>query len=131
MKKSMDKVVHFEIPADDLDRAKMFYASTFGWGLQDVPEMSYVMAQTSESDEKGMPKVLGTINGGMAKRGGNLMVPSFSINVESIDASIEKIKAAGGSVVKEKTAIGAMGFMAYFKDSEGNVLSLWQNAPAA
>jgi len=124
----MDKVVHFEIPADDLERAKKFYSETFGWGLQDMPEMNYVIARSVESDEKGMPKVAGAINGGMAKRGGNLTAPSFAINVDNIDESVEKVKSAGGTILKEKTAIGTMGFIAYFKDTEGNVLSLWQNA---
>lgn len=124
----MDKVVHFEIPADDLARAKKFYSETFGWQLQDVPDMSYVMARTTETDEKWMPKEPGAINGGMAQRGGSLTAPSFAMDVKNIEEAIEKVKAAGGTIVKGKTSVGSMGFIAYFKDTEGNVLSLWQNA---
>ncbi len=124
----MDKVVHFEIPADDLNRAKKFYGETFDWQLEDMPEMSYVIARSVETDEKHMPKESGAINGGMAKRGGNLMAPSFAISVASIEDAIEKIKRGGGIITKEKTPVGSMGFIAYFKDTEGNVLSLWQNA---
>ena len=80
----MDKVVHFEVPADDLERAKKFYASTFGWQLQDMPDMGYVIARTVETDEKFMPKESGAINGGMAKRGGSLTAPSFAIDVKNM-----------------------------------------------
>ena len=124
----MDKVVHFEVPVDDLERAKKFYSETFGWQLQDMPEMNYVIARSVETDEKFMPKVAGAINGGMAKRGGNLTVPSFAIDVANIEESIEKVKRGGGTILKAKTPVGTMGFVAYFKDSEGNVLSLWQTA---
>ncbi len=121
--------MHFELPTDDLARAKKFYADTFGWQLTDVPEMSYVMAVSTEVDQKTrMPKTSGAINGGMMKRSGMVNAPSFAINVESIDEAVKKIKAAGGMVMKEKVPVGTMGFIAYFKDTEGNVLSVWQNA---
>lgn len=124
----MNKVVHFEIPADNLDRAKKFYQNTFGWQLQDVPDMSYTMVRTTETDEKWMPKKPGAINGGMLKRNASVPVPSFAIDVENLDEAIGKVKKAGGVIVKGKTSVGPMGFIAYFKDTEGNVLSLWQNA---
>jgi len=124
----MNKVVHFEIPADDLTRAKKFYQETFGWQLQDVPDMSYVMARTTETDEKWMPKEPGAINGGMMKRNDIVPVPSFAIDVPNLEEAIEKVKQSGGTIVKGKTSVGSMGFIAYFKDTEGNVLSLWQNA---
>lgn len=124
----MNKVVHFEIPADDLARAKKFYQDTFGWQLQDVPDMNYTMARTTETDEKWMPKEPGAINGGMLKRNDAVSAPSFAIDVENLDEAIEKVKKAGGVIVKGKTSVGPMGFIAYFKDTEGNILSLWQNA---
>ena len=46
----MGKVVHFEIPADDLPRAKKFYSTVFGWSTSEMPEMEYVMLGTAESD---------------------------------------------------------------------------------
>ena len=122
----MNKVVHFEIPADDLARAKEFYGSTFGWQLKDEPEMDYVMAITVKTGDKG-PEEPGAINGGIPNRNGIVKVPSFAIDVDDIDEALEKIKAAGGEVVREKTSVGEMGSIAYFKDTEGNLLSLWQN----
>lgn len=124
----MDKVVHFEVPAEDLARAKKFYQETFGWQLQDMPDMNYILARTVETDDKWMPKEVGAINGGMMKRNDIVTGPSFSIDVKNIDEAMAKVKAAGGSVIKDKTSVGSMGFVAYFKDTEGNVLSLWQNA---
>ncbi len=125
----MDSVVHFEIPADDLPRAKKFYRETFGWHVEEMPTMNYVMATTTEVDkEKHMPKTPGAINGGMLTRSNTVPAPSLAINVKDLDAAVEKVKSAGGSIVKGKVAVGNMGFIAYFKDTEGNVLSLWQNA---
>ena len=54
----MDKVVHFEIPFDDKKRAMKFYADAFDWKLTDMPEMSYVVAQTAPIDEQQMPREL-------------------------------------------------------------------------
>jgi predicted enzyme related to lactoylglutathione lyase len=123
----MGKVVHFEIPADDLPRAKKFYSTIFGRSMSEVPEMEYVMLGTAESDENGMPKQPGAINGGMMKRQDPLRHPVVTIDVESIDDALAEVKKNGGQVVREKLAVGDMGFTAYFRDSEGNVIGLWQN----
>lgn len=66
----MNRVVHFEIPADDMERAKKFYSENFGWKLTQLgPEMgSYVLVQTGPTDEKGMPQDRAFINGGLMKR---------------------------------------------------------------
>jgi len=124
--KKMSKVVHFEIPAGDLERAKKFYQDAFGWQLDDQPGMEYVLAKTVETDEKMMPKEAGGINGGMMKRNDMVKSPSFAINVENIDEAMRDVKMAGGTVLSAKMPVGEMGLMAYFKDSEDNVLSLWQ-----
>jgi len=125
----MDKVVHFEIPADDLNRAKGFYKKTFGWEIRDIPEMGYTLIHTTEVDmKKQMPKEPGAINGGMYKRDQSMPHPQVFMDVKDIDASLLKIKESGGVVVREKTPVGEMGFVANFKDSEGNILGLWQNA---
>lgn len=123
----MGKVVHFEIPADDLTRAKKFYSTVFGWATSEMPEMEYVMLGTAESDENGMPKEPGAINGGMMKRQDPLRHPVVTIDVENIDDALASVKKNGGQVVREKLAVGDMGFTAYFRDSEGNVIGLWQN----
>jgi uncharacterized protein len=76
----MNKVVHFEIPTDDHDRAKQFYSSVFGWGLQDMPagDDVYTFAMTAPVDENYMHKEKGAINGGMFKREAPLSTPVTS-----------------------------------------------------
>lgn len=125
----MDKVVHFEIPTDDLARAKEFYGSTFGWQLQTMDDMEYTIAMTTSVDEKTqMPTEPGAINGGMMKRSADTPSPVLTIGVDSIDDSMKKIESAGGSIVQPRTEIPDMGAFGYFKDPEGNVLGLWETA---
>src|SRR5687768_8592586 len=125
----MDKVVHFEIPVDDLARAKKFYSTIFGWELQDMsmPDGTYTMARTVPVDEKHMPKEPGAINGGIFKRSAEVRSPVVAIDVSSVDEYLQKVTAQGGSVVMPKMEIQGMGFYAYVKDPEGNVIGLWQN----
>jgi len=122
----MDKIVHFEIPAVNLKRAKKFYVNAFGWQMNDVPEMNYVIVRTTESGKNGMPRKPGSINGGMMKRSKIVNAPVVTIDVYNIDASMKKLKKLGGKVVIGKQSIGKMGYIAYFKDTEGNILGLWQ-----
>lgn len=126
----MRKVVHFEIPAKDLERAKKFY-SIFEWQLQDWPMpdgSTYVGARTVETDDTTyQPKESGAINGGIVLRDQYSTTPSVTINVPSIDEYQEKVKMAGGSVIKPKELIGGMGYYAYVNDTEGNLLGLWED----
>ena len=94
--------------------------------MQDMPEMGYVITRTVETDEKFMPKTVGAINGGMMKWNQIVTGPSLAINVKSVDEAVEKIKTAGGTIIQENMPVGTMGFIAYFKDPEGNVLSVWE-----
>ena len=128
----MSKVVHFEIPADDLDRAKNFYGSIFGWELQTVPMDGgeYTSVKTTDVDEQTqLPTEPGAINGGMFQRAEQLTSPVITIDVDGIDDALKKIEAEGGSTVTPRTAIPGMGAFAYFKDPEGNVLGLWEVTP--
>lgn len=68
----------------------------------------------------------GAINGGMLKRQGELKSPIITIGVGDIDASLDKVRQSGGAVVKEKFKVGEMGWSAYVKDTEGNVVGVWQ-----
>jgi uncharacterized protein len=121
------RVVHFEIPFEDRERGSAFYADAFGWQLNSLPEMGYVLATTGPSDQ-GPPSEPGFINGGMLERGAPVGGPVLVIDVEDIDAALEKIEKLGGTTVSTKQAVGEMGFSAYFNDSEGNLMGLWQNA---
>lgn len=127
----MDKVQHFEIPADDITRARGFYEDVFGWKTVDWPMpdgSSYIGLHTGPTDEKNMPEEPSFINGGMFKRGGNFAARGVVITpvVENIDATIKKVRSAGGRIIAEPKTIPEMGIYAYIEDSEGNVIGLWQ-----
>jgi uncharacterized protein len=125
----MDKVVHFEVPADDVSRAKEFYGSIFGWQLQDTEGMDYTIAMTTPVDQQTqLPTEAGAINGGVMKRTADTPTPVITIGVDAIDDALKQVEAGGGSVVQPRTEIPGMGAFAYFKDTEGNVLGLWENA---
>lgn len=127
----MNKVVHFEIPTDDHPRAKRFYADVFGWEVHDMPvgDDVYTMATTSPVDEQYRHTENGAINGGMFKRNPGLPVnnPVITIGVDSIDEHVPRIEAAGGVLVVPKGEVPEMGYYAYFKDTEGNLMGLWEN----
>jgi predicted enzyme related to lactoylglutathione lyase len=123
----MAKVVHFEIPFDNKERAMKFYTDTFGWQLMDMPQMDYVMAQSVEVDDKQMPKEAGAINGGLFQRPKEAPNPTIFLDVTSVDQAIKKVQAAGGKVVTPTTPIPGMGAYARVTDTEGNVIGLYQN----
>ena len=123
------RVVHFEIPFDDGDRARSFYKDVFDWQVVQMPEMGgYTLVMTGPSGDAG-PTESGFINGGMLSREqGAISGPVVVIDVPSIDESLVKIGTLGGSTVVGKTPVGDMGFAAYFTDPEGNVVGLWETA---
>ena len=122
------RVVHFEIPFDDGDRARSFYKELFDWQIMEMPEMGYTIVMSGPSNDSG-PTESGFINGGMLSRGqGATSGPVIVIDVDDIDAKLIKIEETGGSVVAKKTPVGDMGFAAYFTDPEGNVVGLWETA---
>jgi len=122
----MDKVVHFEIPADDIERAQRFYKSVFNWKMDAVPDMEYIMIGTTPVDENHMPEEPGSINGGMMKRQHPVTSPVITISVRNMEDAMKKVKKMGGEIVREKFQVGDMGYAAYFKDTEGNIIGLWQ-----
>ncbi|TDD95695.1 VOC family protein [Jiangella asiatica] len=122
------QVVHFEIPADDLDRAREFYRAAFGWNLQSMAEVNYTVVSTTPTDDQGRPTSPGAINGGMFRRGEPVDTPIITIDVPDIDAALASVESLGGTIVHPKQAVLDMGYAAYFRDSEGNVMGLWENA---
>ena len=126
----MDSIVHFEIPAKDVKRASEFYAKAFGWQFNQFPGFEYWSIGTTMSDKNGRPTSPGAINGGLGKRG--VMAPNavtVTIGVADIDAALETVKKLGGKQEGKKQPVGDMGWSAYFKDPEGNVIGLWQAKP--
>lgn len=128
----MNSVVHFELPYDDRKRMATFYESAFGWGMQMLGEDmgDYVVATTTETDEKG-PKKPGAINGGFYRRSAarEAQCPSFVIAVDDIGDAVKKVADAGGEVLGEPAEIPGVGRYVSFVDTEGNRLSLLQPLP--
>ena len=121
----MPTIVHFDVAAEDPERAKKFYAALFGWKFESYPAMQYNIITTANLD--GTPGV----GGGLGK----LMVPSQRITnyfgVASIDAAMKQVKSLGGNVVTEKMAVPAMGYLANCTDTEGNPFGLWEEDTTA
>ena len=124
------RVVHFEIPFDDGERAGKFYADTFGWQVAPLPGMDYTIVTTGPSDPETGPSEAGFINGGMFQRSDDYpgKGPNLVIDVPSVDEALRKVEAAGGKALGEKQPVGEMGFAGYFADPEGNVIGLWETA---
>ena len=127
------EVGHFEIPADKPDRARKFYSATFGWKMSELPGMDYTMVSTGPVDDKGTPQEPGFIGGGIGKRGKRgepLEHPVVTIVVDEITEAEKRIEKNGGTIIQRKKAVGEnMGWTAYFRDSEGNIVGLYQWPP--
>lgn len=124
------RVVHFEIPYDDAERARSFYSQVFGWSIQTMPEFEYDFVQTGPTDETGMPTEPAYIGGGMFKRQEDVGRPIVTIDVDDIEDALATIAEHGGTTIGEPQQVGDMGFAAYFTDSEGNLMGLWQSLGA-
>jgi predicted enzyme related to lactoylglutathione lyase len=122
----MDRVVHFEIPADDMDRAKKFYSENFGWNVTQLgAELgNYVLVHTRPTDEKGMPQDKAFINGGLMRRDPSARSPVLVIAVDDADAKVARVKKAGGALVGEIMDIPNVGRYARVQDTEGNVIGV-------
>ena len=128
----MNKVQHFEIPADDVSRARTFYEKSFGWKTKDwpMPDGSpYEGLYTGPMDENNKMAETGFINGGMFQRGQQFAAtsPTIAVVVEDLDMVLEKIITSGGSIVMEKKEIAGAGMYAYIKDTEGNTIGVWED----
>lgn len=124
----MNKVVHFEIPFENKQRAMDFYTTCFGWKLQDMPEMNYVMANTVATGPDYRPTEPGAINGGLFQRPKEAPDPVLYVDVKSVDEAIKAVQAAGGKVVTPRTPIPGMGAYGRVSDTEGNVIGLFESA---
>jgi predicted enzyme related to lactoylglutathione lyase len=127
----MNPVVHFEMPAEDRNRMADFYANAFGWKTQQLGEDmgNYVLATTTDSDEKG-PKKPGAINGGFFQKTDDnpAQYPSVVIAVDNIKEHMMKVEKSGGKVLGEPWDIPGIGLYVSFFDTEGNRVGMIQPA---
>jgi predicted enzyme related to lactoylglutathione lyase len=123
----MNKVIHFEIPVDHVMRAQSFYRDVFGWKVNPVPDMDYTIVVTGPTDDQNMPEEAGFISGGLMKRSGEFKHPDIVIEVDDIEETLKEVVTKGGQIVRTKMEVGNMGYAAYFRDPEDNLIGIWQN----
>jgi predicted enzyme related to lactoylglutathione lyase len=122
------RVVHVEIPFDDGDRARRFYGEAVGWQLRSMPGMGYTLVSTGPTGDQGATEP-GYVNGGMMSRSDSpSATPILVVDVDSIDTALATVDSLGGSTLRGREPVGDMGFAAYVKDPEGNVIGLWETA---
>ncbi len=117
--------VHFEIPADDVERAKKFYGELFGWKIEKFtgPTPMEYWSITTGAETGGM----GSLGGGMMMRQMPDQHITIYIDVPSVDEYADKVKSLGGQVVFPKAAVPGMGYFAVCVDQENNGFGLWEN----
>lgn len=123
----MATIVHFDIGADDMHRARNFYEQLFGWKFMQLPPpMDYQLIGTAGLD--GKPGV----GGGLMKRDeqGRTGITNF-IGVDSVDDALAKVKALGGRALSDKMTVPGFGYMATCLDTEGNLFGLFHEDPQA
>ena len=125
----MNRVVHFEIHASNPDQLAAFYAKVFGWKVNHLPELDYWLLDTGDGDG---------INGGLLRRRGAPATNGQPVNayvcslgVKSVDESFRAALASGATEALPKQAIPGVGYQAYIKDPDGNIVGLHQRDPNA
>ena len=121
----MNRVVHFEIHADDPARARAFYQATFGWRFDQYGAQDYWLIYTGPKEQPG-------INGGLHKRlrpddGAAVVGYVCTIDVKDLDAMVATLLKNGGTCLVPRKLIPEVGWFSYCKDTEGNVFGLIQN----
>ena len=113
----MPRVIHFEIPSDNPEKAKEFYQKVFGWKINQWKDAPYWLCNTGNESEPG-------INGAIMKRNSPDQPFLNTISVENLDETIKTIQGHGGVVVSPKRAIEQVGWLAFFKDLDGNIFGV-------
>jgi uncharacterized protein len=132
----MPTIVHFEMPADDVERAKKFYTDLFGWKIEKWPGTSSKNSSSSSmeywivstTDDKGNKAPIG---GGLMKRREQHQQITNFIDVNSVDEYSSKIEKLGGKVVVTKMAVPGMGYFAVCHDTENNSFGIWETNEGA
>lgn len=126
----MARVVHFEIHAENPERAIQFYQKSFGWEFQKWEgPMDYWLVMTGPKDQPG-------IDGGLVPRqveidGQAVIAYVCTIDVPDIDATVSTVEKNGGTIAIPKMAVPTVGWLVYFKDTEGNIFGAMQTDPEA
>jgi uncharacterized protein len=126
----MPTIVHFEIPADDVERSRKFYIDLFGWKIEKwsgSPGIDMEYWTVTTTDDKGNKAV----GGGMMKRQSPQQPIINYIDVKSVDEYSSKVKQLGGKVHVPKMAVPGMGYLAVCMDTENNAFGIWETNESA
>lgn len=115
----MAKVVHFEIPVDESERAAAFYRDAFGWEVAGYGDQPYWLVTAGPADEPGA-------DGALIARGELHASPVIVVGVDDLDAALARAEQAGGRVVQGRSEIPGVGWSAYIIDTEGNTIGVFQ-----
>ncbi len=121
-------IVHFEVPADDVDKLQKFYAELFAWDIEKSPgfeEFDYRLITTVPTDEQGLPTRSG-VNGGLFKKMSPEQKSIYYVQVESVDEYGKKIEQLGGKITQPKVEVPNIGWVVMAVDPEGNTFALFQ-----
>ena len=120
----MPTIVHFEVPADDVERSRKFYSDLFGWKMEKWPGMDSGMDYwiINTTDNEGGKAV----GGGMMKRQNPQQGITNFIDVTSVDEYSAKVQSLGGKIVAPKQAVPTMGYFAVCLDTENNTFGIWE-----
>jgi predicted enzyme related to lactoylglutathione lyase len=122
----MPTIVHFDVPVDDLPRAKKFYSELFGWTFTAPPGFpDFYLFETADLDGKR------STGGGMGKRMSPDQRITNYIGVADIDLYVARVRELGGAVVLPQMPVPGFGYLAVCTDTEGNLFGLWQENPGA
>src|SRR5690242_7332845 len=126
----MPRVVHFEIHAENMERAVKFYTDIFGWEFKkwEGGSLEYWMIMTGSKDQAG-------IDGGLVKRkeaidGNSVIAYVCTMDVDKLDNYINKVQQNGGTMALPKMPIPGVGWLCYCKDTEGNIFGMMQSDPS-
>ena len=116
----MSRVIHFEIPSDDPEKAQQFYAKVFGWKTSQWANQPYWLCSTGDAASPG-------IDGAIIKKRGPDHPLVNTIGVDNLDETVKSIEANGGIIVVPKMALAGIGWLAFFKDTDGNIMGIMQS----
>lgn len=118
----MAKMVHFEIPVDDADRATAFYRDALGWEISGFGDEPYWLVHAGDDDEPGA-------DGALIGRGDIHQHPVLVVGVDDLDDVLSRMEQSGGRVLQGRMEIPGVGWSAYVVDTEGNTIGLFQSTP--
>lgn len=117
----MPTIVHFDLPADDVERARTFYEKLFEWKFEKVPmEMPYYLFQTTDLAGNN------AVGGGLGQRGAPDQRITNYIGVPDVEKYMAKVEKLGGTIIMQKTAVPGWGYLAVCVDTENNTFGLWE-----